>query len=176
MQLRLSQLLWLQLRHAARILTFVGMHHRATGKTSLASYLRGLFPRTSKIRLRTRTRICGDRVRCVNEITDLSRRCEIERALPDTELDGFVDALARRIASFDRRPIAAAKKLVNQVSLPSADHLLDGLNSFLTALTWPEALQRIQTLLKQGLQQDPDFEKRWPEVLGSFLEDQPKRP
>jgi hypothetical protein len=73
-----SQLLWLQLRHAARILTFVGMHHRATGKTSLASYLRGLFPRTSKIRLRTRTRICGDRVRCVNEITALSRRCEIE--------------------------------------------------------------------------------------------------
>jgi enoyl-CoA hydratase/carnithine racemase len=100
----------------------------------------------------------------------------VNRALPDTELDGFVDALARRIASFDRRPIAAAKKLVNQVSLPSADHLLDGLNSFLTALTWPEALQRIQTLLKQGLQQDPDFEKRWPEVLGSFLEDQPKRP
>ena len=46
----------------------------------------------------------------------------------------------------------------------------------LTALTWPEALQRIQTLLKQGLQQDPDFEKRWPEVLGTFLEAQPKRP
>jgi enoyl-CoA hydratase/carnithine racemase len=100
----------------------------------------------------------------------------VNRALPDAELDGFVDALARRIASFDRRPIAAAKKLVNQVSLPSADHLLDGLNSFLTALTWSETLQRIQTLLKQGLQQDPDFEKRWPEVLGTFLEDQPKRP
>ena len=100
----------------------------------------------------------------------------VNRALPDVELDGFVDALARRIASFDRRPIAAAKKLVNQVSLPSADHLLDGLNSFLTALTWSETLQRIQTLLKQGLQQDPDFEKRWPEVLGTFLEAQPKRP
>jgi enoyl-CoA hydratase/carnithine racemase len=62
----------------------------------------------------------------------------VNRALPDAELDGFVDALARRIASFDRRPIAAAKKLVNQVSLPSADHPLDGLNSFLTALTWSE--------------------------------------
>ena len=99
----------------------------------------------------------------------------VNRALPDTELDGFVDALARRIASFDRRPIAAAKKLVNQVSLPSADHLLDGLNSFLTALTWPEALQRIQTLLKQGLQQDPDFEKRWPEVLGTLLVAHAKR-
>src|SRR4029077_5019040 len=40
----------------------------------------------------------------------------VNRALPDRELDGFVDGLARRIASFDRRPIAAAKHLVNQVS------------------------------------------------------------
>jgi len=94
----------------------------------------------------------------------------VNRALPDAELDGFVDALARRIASFDRHPIAAAKKLINQVSLPSADRLLDGLNSFLTALTWPETQQRIQALLKRGLQRDSDFEKRWPEVLGSLLE------
>src|SRR5215468_7693422 len=34
----------------------------------------------------------------------------INRALPDGELDGFVDGLARRIASFDRRPIATAKE------------------------------------------------------------------
>ena len=62
----------------------------------------------------------------------------INRALPDAELDGFVDVLARRIASFDRRPIAAAKNLVNQVSLPPADRLLEALNSFTTAMTWPE--------------------------------------
>src|SRR5580765_7444056 len=67
----------------------------------------------------------------------------VNRALPDAELDSFVDALARRIASFDRRAIAAAKSLVNDVSLPSADRLLDALNSFQIALTWPEALQRI---------------------------------
>src|SRR5229473_2408555 len=83
----------------------------------------------------------------------------VNRALPDTELDGFVDVLARRIASFDRRPIAAAKNLVNQVSLPSADRLLDALNSFETALTWPETQRRVQALLKRGLQQDVDFEK-----------------
>src|ERR1700736_4527343 len=41
----------------------------------------------------------------------------VNRALPDAELDGFVDALACRIASFDRRAIAAAKNLINQVSL-----------------------------------------------------------
>lgn len=54
----------------------------------------------------------------------------VNRALPDEELDGFVDALARRIATFDGRAIAAAKHLINQVSLPSADNLLSALNSF----------------------------------------------
>src|SRR3979490_1820499 len=63
----------------------------------------------------------------------------VNRALPDAELDGFVDVLARRIASFDRRAIAAAKNLINQVSLPSADRLLDALNSFQTPLTGPGA-------------------------------------
>jgi enoyl-CoA hydratase/carnithine racemase len=94
----------------------------------------------------------------------------VNRALPDAELDGFVDALARRIASFDRRPIAAAKSLVNQVSLPSADRLLDGLTSFEAALTWPETQQRVQALLERGLQRDGDFEKRWPALLGTLLE------
>jgi enoyl-CoA hydratase/carnithine racemase len=94
----------------------------------------------------------------------------VNRALPDAELDSFVDALARRIASFDRRAIAAAKNLVNEVSLPSADRLLDALNSFQTALTWPEAQQRIQALLERGLQREVDFETRWPAVLGTLLE------
>src|ERR1700724_1574787 len=79
-------------------------------------------------------------------------------------------APARRIASFDRRAIAAAKSLINQVSLPSADQLLDAITSFETALTWPEAQQRIQNLLQRGLQRDSDFENRWPEVLGTLLE------
>jgi hypothetical protein len=54
--------------------------------------------------------------------------------------------------------------------LPSADRLLDALNSFQTALTWPEAQQRIQALLERGLQREVDFENRWPEVLGILVE------
>jgi enoyl-CoA hydratase/carnithine racemase len=94
----------------------------------------------------------------------------VNRALPDKQLDGFVDALARRIATFDGRAIAAAKHLINQVSLPSADNLLSALNSFQTALTWPEALQRVKALLKQGLQQDRNFERQWPAMLVSLVE------
>src|ERR1700680_1322037 len=94
----------------------------------------------------------------------------VNRALPDAELDGFVDALARRIASFDRRAVAAAKNLVNHVSVPSADRLLAAITSFETALTWPETQQRIQALLKRGLQRDGDFEHQWPAVLDTLLE------
>src|SRR5690349_9321628 len=94
----------------------------------------------------------------------------VNRALPDAELDGFVDVLARRIASFDRRSIAAAKNLINQVSLPSADRLLDAITSFETALSWPESQQRIQALLERGLQRNSDFENRWPELLSTLVE------
>src|ERR1700719_4887530 len=41
----------------------------------------------------------------------------VNRSLPDAELDGFVDALATRIASFDKWAIANTKRLVN-ASLP----------------------------------------------------------
>jgi len=95
----------------------------------------------------------------------------VNRALPDAELDGFVDVLARRIASFDRRPIAAAKNLVNQVSLPSADRLLDGLNSFTAALTWPESQRRFQALFNRGLNQPGEMEDRFGELLGTLLDE-----
>ena len=94
----------------------------------------------------------------------------VNRALPDAELDRFVNALARRISSFDRPAIATAKRLINDVSLPSSDSLLEGLTSFLPALTRPETLKRVQALFKRGLQENADFEKRWPEILGTLLD------
>ncbi len=93
----------------------------------------------------------------------------VNRALPDSELDTFVDDLARRIASFDRRPIAAAKTLINDVSLPSVDRLLDARNAFATTLTWPETQRRVQTLLGRGLQQEGDLENRFGAHLATFL-------
>jgi enoyl-CoA hydratase/carnithine racemase len=81
----------------------------------------------------------------------------VNRSLPDAELDGFVDALARRISSFDRRALVAAKNLVNEVSLPPFDRLLDSFTSFGTALGWPEAQNRVRTVLERGLQRDAAF-------------------
>src|SRR5579863_2918087 len=42
----------------------------------------------------------------------------INRALPDADLDAYVEALATRIASFDKWAIANTKRLVNANSLP----------------------------------------------------------
>src|ERR1700746_1989816 len=99
----------------------------------------------------------------------------VNRALPDAELDGFVDALARRIGSFDRRALVAAKHLVNEVSLPPFDRLLDAFTSFGKALGWPEAQNRIRTVLECGLQRDAGFEKNWPEGRGTIVESARKR-
>jgi len=117
--------------------------------------------------------VCGDRSSPPDHTSPCYYQSNRRIRQPSTssaELDGFVDALARRIASFDRDAIAAAKNLINQVSLPTADHLLDAFNSFTTALAWPAAQGRIQALLKCGLQRDSDYEKRWPEMLGTLLE------
>lgn len=71
-----------------------------------------------------------------------------------------------------RRPIAAAKSLINQVSLPSADRLLEALNSFTTALTWPEAQQRFQALFKRGLNRPGEMENRFAELLPTLIDTQ----
>ena len=79
-----------------------------------------------------------------------------------------VDTIARRISCFDKRSIAAAKRLVNEISLPPAGRFLDAFNSFGTALSWPETQTKVGQLLKRGLQTDTEFEKRWPEVLDTL--------
>ena len=42
----------------------------------------------------------------------------VNRSLPDSELDAFVDALATRIASFDKQAISETKRFVDVASLP----------------------------------------------------------
>jgi enoyl-CoA hydratase/carnithine racemase len=48
----------------------------------------------------------------------------VNRSLPDSELDAFVDALEMRIASFDKQAFADTKRLVDVASLPSDAEIL----------------------------------------------------
>ncbi|ANJ12061.1 MULTISPECIES: enoyl-CoA hydratase/isomerase family protein [Streptomyces] len=84
----------------------------------------------------------------------------INRALPDAELDAHVDRIATRIASFDRRPLAEVKALVNRSTLPSESDLKAGQDTFRASLAWPEAHARISQLLQRGMQQRNDVEYR----------------
>src|SRR6202030_3143890 len=47
----------------------------------------------------------------------------VNRMLDDANLDSFVDALVRRLASFDRETLAAAKAQINRFGTPTAAEL-----------------------------------------------------
>ena len=70
----------------------------------------------------------------------------VNRALPDAQLDGFVDALAMRIASFDKQAIAETKRLVDVASLPSDADIRPERDAFLAALSRPASQKRIKAL------------------------------
>lgn len=83
----------------------------------------------------------------------------VNRALPDQELDGFVDALARRIAGFDRQAIADTKRLVDLASLPPNAEMQLGWDGFIASVQRPAAQARIKALVEKGLQQPGDVER-----------------
>jgi enoyl-CoA hydratase/carnithine racemase len=84
----------------------------------------------------------------------------VNRSLPDAELDGFVDALAMRIASFDKQAIADTKRLVNAASLPSDAEIAQEWDAFLASAQRPASQNRLKTLLERGLHHPGDVENR----------------
>jgi enoyl-CoA hydratase/carnithine racemase len=82
----------------------------------------------------------------------------VNRALPDKELDGFVDALATRIASFDPHALAETKRLVNLASLPPDAEMQPGWDAFIQSVQRPQAQARIKALVEQGLQTPGEVE------------------
>jgi hypothetical protein len=74
----------------------------------------------------------------------------VNRSLPDGELDSFVDALAIRIASFDKWAIANTKRLVNAGSLPQDVEIAAGWDACMTSITRPASQERIKALLERG--------------------------
>jgi enoyl-CoA hydratase/carnithine racemase len=84
----------------------------------------------------------------------------VNRALPDAELDGFVDALAERIASFDKQAIAETKRLVDVASLPPDSDIAPEWDAFIASLARPASRTRIRLLMQRGFHQPGDVETR----------------
>src|SRR5213595_2942986 len=73
----------------------------------------------------------------------------VNRALPDAELYEFVDALATRIAAFDKWAIATTKRLVN-TSLPPDVEIGAGWDACMASLGRPAAQDGIKALMERG--------------------------
>jgi enoyl-CoA hydratase/carnithine racemase len=84
----------------------------------------------------------------------------VNRALADAELDGFVEALARRIASFDRDAIASIKRLVDKASLPPDEDIALEWRAFIASVQRPASQARIQALMARGFHRPGDVENR----------------
>lgn len=82
----------------------------------------------------------------------------VNRALPDGELDAFVDALARRLAGFEKQAIAQTKHFVDVASLPPDDEMPPALEVFRASLGRPAVRSRIAALAAAGLQTRSDTE------------------
>jgi len=89
----------------------------------------------------------------------------VNRSLPDMELDRFVDALASRVASFDKWAISNTKRLVN-AAIPVADvEIAAGWDTCMASIARPAAQARIKGLREIGFHEPGDVENR----LGFYL-------
>jgi enoyl-CoA hydratase/carnithine racemase len=91
----------------------------------------------------------------------------INRALPEADLDAFVEALASRISRFDKWAIANTKRLVN-TSLPPDVELGAGWDACIESLGRAAAQDGIKALTSRGFQKPGDVENRLGYYLGQL--------
>ena len=92
----------------------------------------------------------------------------VNRALPDADLDSFVETLATRIARFDKWAIAQTKRLVN-TSLPPDVELGAGWDACIASLGRRAAQEGIKALNARGFQKPGDVENRLGYYLGQIV-------
>ena len=66
----------------------------------------------------------------------------VNRTLNDNDLDSFVDALVRRLASFERETLSAAKAQINRFGIPTAAELQSSNDMIFPMLALPSAQAR----------------------------------
>jgi len=103
---------------------------------------------------------------CDDFDADLAERYGwVNRALPADELDGFVDRLAARIASFPAEAIALAKQSLSHADGDLVDGLIEEAHAFDRTLATKPAQERMRRFMELGGQTD-ETERD----LGGFIE------
>lgn len=92
----------------------------------------------------------------------------INRALPDAELDGFVERLAKRIAGFPPAGVKAAKRAINEITLPNRADVRSDSATFLGLVASSESRERLDYLTQRGLQTPGDLERDLGKAVAEF--------
>jgi enoyl-CoA hydratase/carnithine racemase len=92
----------------------------------------------------------------------------VNRTLDDGDLDSFVDALVRRLASFDHETLSAAKAQVNRFGRPTATELQSSNDLLFPLLALPNAQARRAKIRNLGYGVRSDFELNFGRYLPSF--------
>jgi enoyl-CoA hydratase/carnithine racemase len=82
----------------------------------------------------------------------------VNRTLDDADLDSFVEMVVRRMASFDRETLAAAKRQINRFGRPTATELQSSRDVFFSALASSSAQARRAKIGGIGYGLRSDFE------------------
>lgn len=91
----------------------------------------------------------------------------VNRALPDAELDDFVEALALRISRFDKWALANTKRLVN-TQLPPEVEISAGWDTCMASIGREHAQQCIKALMAQGFHKPGEVEERLAYYIGQL--------
>lgn len=92
---------------------------------------------------------------------------KVTRALPDKELDAFVEALAARLSGFDKQSLAGAKAQVNRATLPADADFLAAYAEYSQSLTWQGFHARRPRMAKLAAEHGPEeLELRLGHYLG----------
>ena len=92
----------------------------------------------------------------------------VNRTLDDGALDAFVDTLVRRLASFERETLGAAKAQINRFGMPTAAELQSSNEMIFPMLALPDAQARRPKLRGIGYGVPSDFELNFGRYLPSF--------
>ena len=92
----------------------------------------------------------------------------VNRTLDDKDLDSFVDALAKRLASFGGKTLATAKTQINRFGMPTAAELQSSNDMIFPMLAWPDAQARRGKLRNIGYGVRSDFELNFGRYLPGF--------
>lgn len=86
---------------------------------------------------------------------DAERFGMVTRALPDKELDAFVETLVTRLSGFDKQALAAAKAQVNRATLPPDADLVAAYAEYSQSLAWPGFTARRPRMGKLAAEHGP---------------------